>query len=117
MGEYRVCIGFDRLVVESSGADQEAVGGPLDDLGNGRGSEFTASGPDGDGEAAELLGQGLETGTRVEASPGAIGETGRPPALEGRSPRRRCAIGAGGKFGREAEEGPVLFAIEGAVKL
>ena len=105
------------IFFKSSGADQEAVGGALDDLGNGRVPGFAASGPDGDGEADELLGQGLSIGTRVEASPGAIGETARPPALEGRRWRRRCAIFAGGGFRREAEEGAVLVAIEGAVEL
>ncbi len=98
--------------MQSLGTDQEAVGGPLDDLGNGCGPGFTASGPDGDGETDELLGQGLGIGTRVEASPGAIGEAARPPALEGCRRRRRCAIGAGGGFRREAEEGPVLVSIE-----
>ena len=45
-------------------------------------------------------------GARVEASPGAIGETGGPPALEGRRRRRRCAIGAGGGFGGGGRTGP-----------
>ena len=104
-------------MIEFSSTDQEPVGRLLDDLGNGRVPRFAASGPDGDGEADELLGQGVWTGTRVEAAPGAIGETSGPPALEERRRRWRCAIAAAGGFGREAEEGPVLVAIEGAVKL
>ena len=104
-------------MIESSGTDQEAVGGPLDDLGNAGVPGFATSGPDGDGEADEVLGQGTGIGTRVEASPGAIGETGRPPAFDGRRRRRRGAIGAGGRFRREAEESPVLVPIEGAVEL
>ena len=42
------------IFFKSSGADEEAVRGPRDDLGNGRVPGFAASGPDGDGEADEL---------------------------------------------------------------
>ena len=79
--------GSRKLLVESSGADQEAVRGLLDDRGDGRVPGFAVSGPDGNGEADELQGQGLGVRPRVEASPGAIGEPGRPPAFEGH--RRR----------------------------
>ena len=104
-------------MIESSGADQDAVRGPLDDLGNGRVPGFAASGPDGDGEADEVQRQGSGIATRIEITPGAIGETGRPPALEGCRRRRRGAIGAGGGSGRESKEGAVLVPIEGSVEL
>ena len=72
----RVAILNEVSLTESSGANQEAYGKLLDDLGNGRVPGFAASEPDGDGEADELQGQGLEIATHVEASPGAIGEAG-----------------------------------------
>ena len=56
---------------------QDAAQAVLDALGNGRVPGFTTSGPDGDGEADGLGGQGLGMATHVEASPGAIGEAGQ----------------------------------------
>ena len=104
-------------LIESSSADQEAVGGPLEDPGNSCYPGVPGASRDGDGEADEVLRYGLGIRSRVEAPPGAIGETGRPPAFEGRRCCRRDAIGAGGGLGRESEEGPVLVPIEGAVEV
>ena len=104
-------------MIESSGADQEAVGGPFDDLGNDGVPGLAASGPDGDGEADEIPRQSLEIRPRIEASPGAIGEATGPPALKGCRRRLRGAVVAGGGSGREAEQCPVLVAIEDLVEL
>ena len=84
----RGCLGCDRLVAGSSSTDQDAVGGSLDDLSDGRVPGFTASGPDGDGEAEQLQGRCAGVRSRV-GFPGAIGETDKPPALKGRRHRQR----------------------------
>ena len=57
--------GFQESPAESSCADEEAVGGSLDDLGSGRVPGKTASGPDGDSKIDEVLGQGLGITTQV----------------------------------------------------
>ena len=78
---------------------QDAAQAVLDALGNGRVPGFTTSGPDGDGEADGLGGQGLGMATHVEASSGAIGEAGQTSRLRGvqTSPAIRLARGKSGK--------------------
>ena len=45
-------------MIKSLGAGQDEVREPLDDLGNGRVPGFAPAGPDGDGEAFEVVGEG-----------------------------------------------------------
>ena len=95
-------------LTEFSGADQEVVGGLLDDLGAGRGSGFAASVPDGDGEAGEVLSQGIGIGTCMEACPEAIAEARRPQAFEG----SRCWQWGGGDGLGSALPGPSWWRLE-----
>ena len=66
---------------------------------------------------ARSLGQGVGIAIREEASPGAIGEAGRPPGIDGCRRLRPGAIGGGLGFGTEAEEGGDQILMEGLVDL
>ena len=67
---------------ESSGTDEGAVGGVLDDLGDGGDPGITTLGYHGDGEAIEVCGEGA--GIALEASaPDAALDLGRGPSRDG----------------------------------
>ena len=90
--------------------DQDVVREPLDDLGDGRDPGVPAAGPDGDGEALEVGGEGA--GVPLEASaPDAALNLGRGPSRD-RVRGRGLDRGEGllGSRGRGTE-----LAIEGLV--
>ena len=60
---------FHTLIIDRvSGYGLGTLGDLLDDLGNGDAPGYTASGPDGDGKAKELLREDLGISPRVETS-------------------------------------------------
>ena len=76
---HPVEIQHKRSLIESSGADQGAVEGALDDLGNGRVPGIPALGCHGNNETFEFRGEGV--GVALEASsPDAVGDLGRGPS-------------------------------------
>ena len=70
-------------MVELLSPDQEAVRGPLDNLGDGCVPGVAGASLDGDGEGDQVGRQVLWRGAGVASSPFSIGEEGRPPALKG----------------------------------
>ena len=68
-------------MIESLSSDQNAVGGPLDDLGNGRFPGFPVPGCHGNDKAFEVFGEGAGVALEVRA-PFPIGEASRFPAGE-----------------------------------
>ena len=97
-------------LIEFLSADQGAVRRPLDDLGNGRVPGFTAAGPDGDGEAIKVCGEGTSISLKASAPDAAL-DLGRGPSRD-RDRRRGLDRSEGllGSRGRGTE-----LAIEGLV--